>query len=84
MPISIPPTEEFALIEDAVVRALLTKTGRSVLVVKPCRFLKTAKPSKYMQIINLPRFYFPLRSFGKGSAEILPQMAQTWKELAEF
>ena len=76
MPVSMPPTEEFALIEDAVVKALLTKTedpsgGETMPVSENLQTIEIYANNKFAQIL------FPAQIlFGKGSAEILPQMAR--------
>ncbi|MEW5800591.1 MAG: flagellar motor protein MotB [bacterium] len=84
MPISVPPTEEFALIEDAVVKALLSRgddqsKDKSMPVSDKSQTIDIYANSKFAQIL------FPAQIlFEKNSAEILPQMARHLEGIAEL
>ena len=84
IPRSTPPTEEFALIEDAVIKALLSKTdeqseGGSMPVSENVHTIEIYANSKYAQIL------FPAQIlFEKNSAEILPEMLPHLEGIAEL
>jgi len=84
MPTSIPPTAEFALIEDAVIKALLTKTdgqseAASMPVSENIQTIEIYANSKFAQIL------FPAQIlFEKNNAKILPQMTRQLEGIAKL
>lgn len=89
MPISLPPTEDFALIEDALIEALLSddqdqpaKEARPVpqgLQTQGVQTIDIYANNKFAQIL------FPARIlFDRNSARILPQMTRHLLGMAEI
>ncbi|MEW6379315.1 MAG: flagellar motor protein MotB [bacterium] len=87
MPVSLPPTEEFAQIEDALIKALLSDAGEE----QPGNEAGTVPQGLQTQTIDIyannkfAQILFPAQIlFDKNSAQILPHMARHLKGIAEI
>ncbi|MCL6582426.1 MAG: OmpA family protein [bacterium] len=80
MPVSLPPTEEFSLIEDAFIKALLSDAKEQDEAGPDSKNLQTIDiyaNQKFAQVL------FPAKVlFEKNSAEISPQMAKHLRGIA--